>query len=110
MTYKNLDSLIGLKNKRELVKSILKDLEIKIVSETKFGLSLEVPCYRTDVTREVDIIEEILRIYGFNNIPISDKLNTSIQYFRILIMRILEILFQDLLSSNGFSEIMNNSP
>ena len=109
LTYKNLDSLIGLKINRDSVKSILKDLEIKIVSETKFGLSLEVPCYRTDVTREVDIIEEILRIYGFNNIPISDKLNTSIQYFSDINHENIRNIVSDLLSNNGFSEIMNNS-
>lgn len=109
LTYKNLDTLIGLKINRDMVKSILKDLEIKIVSETEFGLSLEVPCYRTDVTREVDIIEEILRIYGFNNIPISDKLNTSIQYSSDINNENIRNIVSDLLSNNGYSEIMNNS-
>ena len=80
-----------------MVKSILKDLEIKIVSETEFGLSLEVPCYRTDVTREVDIIEEILRIYGFNNIPISDKLNTSIQHSKDINHENIRNIVSDLL-------------
>ena len=55
-------------------------MEIKVVSQNEKGLSLKVPLYRSDVQREVDVIEEILRIYGFNNITISEKLNTSIQY------------------------------
>ena len=62
------------------MKAILNDLEIKVVSQNEKGLSLEVPLYRSDVQREIDVIEEILRIYGFNNITISEKLNTSIQY------------------------------
>ena len=80
LSYQKLDSLIGEKIEREVVKTILNDLEIKVVSQNEKGLSLEVPLYRSDVQREVDVIEEILRIYGFNNISISEKLNTSIQY------------------------------
>ena len=74
-----MDSLIGERIEREVVKSILQDLEIKIVSQSENGLSLEVPLFRADVQREVDVIEEILRIYGFNTVSIPEKLNTSIQ-------------------------------
>ena len=101
--------MIGEKIERELVKTILHDLEIKVVSQSEKGLSLEVPLYRSDVQREVDVIEEILRIYGFNTITIPEKLNTSIQYSDDINPEDIRNLISDLLSSNGYSEIMNNS-
>ena len=109
LSYQKLDSLIGEKIEREVVKTILNDLEIKVVSQNEKGLSLEVPLYRSDVQREVDVIEEILRIYGFNNITISEKLNTSIQHSEDVNPEAIRNVISDLLSSNGYSEIMNNS-
>ena len=64
----------------ETIKNILASLEIKINSETEGGLGLTVPSYRVDVQREADLIEEILRVYGYNNIQFSHKLNTSISF------------------------------
>ncbi|MBT6014280.1 MAG: phenylalanine--tRNA ligase subunit beta [Flavobacteriales bacterium] len=109
LNYQKLDSLIGEKVEREAVKSILTDLEIEVVSETENGLSLRVPPFRADVQREVDVIEEILRIYGFNTISIPTKLNTSISYSKDVHPETIRNIVSDLLSSNGFSEIMNNS-
>ena len=109
LNYQKLDSLIGEKIGRESVKSILTDLEIEVVSETENGLSLRVPPFRSDVQREVDVIEEILRIYGFNTISIPTKLNTSISYSKDVHPETIRNIVSDLLSSNGFSEIMNNS-
>ena len=109
LTYKKLDSLIGEKIEREAVKSILTDLEIEIVSETQNGLSLKVPPFRADVQREVDVIEEVLRIYGFNTVKIPSKLNTSISHSDEVNPEQIRNITSDLLSSNGFSEIMNNS-
>ena len=109
LNYQKLDSLIGEKIEREAVKSILTDLEIEVVSETENGLSLRVPPFRADVQREVDVIEEILRIYGFNTISIPTKLNTSISYSKDVHPETIRNIVSDLLSSNGFSEIMNNS-
>ena len=109
LTYSKLDNLIGEKIERESVKSILKDLEIELEKETENGLSLKVPLFRTDVQREVDVIEEILRIYGFNTVKIPTKLNTSISYSDEVNPETLRNTISDLLSSNGFSEIMNNS-
>ena len=109
LTYKKLDSLIGEKIEREAVKSILTDLEIEVVSETQTGLSLKVPPFRTDVQREVDVIEEVLRIYGFNTVKIPSKLNTSISHSDEVNPEQIRNITSDLLSSNGFSEIMNNS-
>ncbi|MEJ6749533.1 MAG: phenylalanine--tRNA ligase subunit beta [Flavobacteriales bacterium] len=109
LTYKKLDSLIGEKIEREAVKSILTDLEIEVVSETQTELSLKVPPFRADVQREVDVIEEVLRIYGFNTVKIPSKLNTSISHSDEVNPEQIRNITSDLLSSNGFSEIMNNS-
>jgi len=109
LNYQKMDSLIGERIEREVVKSILQDLEIKIVSQSENGLSLDVPLYRADVQREVDVIEEILRIYGFNTVSIPKKLNTSIQCSEGVNLEGVRNIISDLLSSNGYSEIMNNS-
>ena len=109
LSYQKLDSLIGEKIERESVLSILSDLEIEVVSETKNGLSLKVPPFRVDVQREVDVIEEILRIYGFNTVTIPTKLNTSISYSEDVNPERIRNIVSDLMSSNGYSEIMNNS-
>ena len=109
LTYSKLDNLIGEKIERESVKSILSDLEIEIVKESENGLSLRVPPFRVDVQREVDVIEEILRIYGFNTVKIPTKLNTSISHSEEVNSEKVRNIISDLLSSNGYSEIMNNS-
>ncbi|MBT5698523.1 MAG: phenylalanine--tRNA ligase subunit beta, partial [Flavobacteriales bacterium] len=109
LTYSKLDNLIGEKIERESVKSILKDLEIELVKETENGLFLKAPPFRVDVQREVDVIEEILRIYGFNTVKIPTKLNTSISHSEEVNSEKVRNIISDLLSSNGFSEIMNNS-
>lgn len=108
-SFSSMDNLIGEKIDKQVVRNILSDLEISILKEEKDILSLSVPLYRVDVTREVDVIEEVLRIYGFNTVKIPNKLNSSI----ISIDRInsfkLKTIISDLLSSNGYNEIMNNS-
>ena len=108
-SFSSMDNLIGEKIDKQVVKNILSDLEISIIKEENDILSLSVPLYRVDVTREVDVIEEILRIYGFNTVKIPKKLNSSI----ISIDRInsfkLKTVISNLLSSNGYNEIMNNS-
>ena len=84
-------------------------MEIELVRETENGLSLKVPPFRADVQREVDVIEEILRIYGFNRVEIPTKLNTSISYSDDVNAEKVRNIISDLLSGNRFSEIMNNS-
>ena len=64
----------------ETVKSILESLEMKIVSETAEGLVIDVPVYRIDVQRDVDVIEDILRIYGYNNVEFSDNVKSNLSY------------------------------
>ena len=109
LTYKRMDALIGEVIDRKVVKSILKDLEIEITNSTDEGLSLLVPPFRTDVKRDVDVIEEVLRIYGFNTVAIPNKFNTSISYSEGIYPEDTRNTISDLLSSNGFNEVMNNS-
>jgi phenylalanyl-tRNA synthetase beta chain len=109
LTYSKMDSLIGEEIDRKVVKSILNDLEIEIKNTTDNGLSLLIPPFRADVQREVDVIEEILRIYGFNTVAIPPKLNTTISYSDGVNPEKLRNTISDLLSSTGFNEAMNNS-
>jgi phenylalanyl-tRNA synthetase beta chain len=109
LTFAKMDSLIGEKIDREVVKDILTDLEIEIKNTTDEGLSLLVPPFRADVQREVDVIEEILRIYGFNTVAIPPKLNTTISHTDGVNPEKLRNTISDLLSSTGFNEAMNNS-
>ena len=109
LTYAKMDSLIGEVIDRQVVKNILIDLEIEIVKENPNGLSLLVPPFRADVQREVDVIEEILRIYGFNTIAIPSKLNTTITNSEGVNPEQVRNVISDLLSSTGFNEAMNNS-
>jgi phenylalanyl-tRNA synthetase beta chain len=74
-----IDKLIGKKIGNEEIKGIITALDIKIVNETADSLSLQVPPYRVDVTRDVDVIEEILRIYGYNNIEIPTQIRASLK-------------------------------
>ena len=109
LSYAKMDNLIGELIDRKAVKNILKDLEIEIKSESPDGLSLLVPPFRADVQRGVDVIEEILRIYGFNTVAIPKKLNSTISYSNGVNPEDIRNTISDLLSSNGFNETMNNS-
>ncbi|KRO55273.1 MAG: hypothetical protein ABR79_03155 [Cryomorphaceae bacterium BACL11 MAG-121001-bin54] len=109
LSYAKMDNLIGELIDRKAVKNILKDLEIEIKSESPDGLSLLVPPFRADVQREVDVIEEILRIYGFNTVAIPKKLNSTISHSNEVNPEDIRNTISDLLSSNGFNETMNNS-
>jgi len=108
LSYENSYRLIGQEIPKETIKNILASLEIKINSETEGGLGLTIPSYRTDVQREADIIEEILRVYGYNNIEFSHKLNTSISFDSNKKVKIENIIANQL-SSLGFNETMTNS-
>ena len=108
LSYENAYRLIGQEIPKDNIKNILASLEIKINSETEGGLGLTIPSYRTDVQREADIIEEILRVYGFNNIEFSNKLNTSIT-FNSNVSTQIENVVANHLTSLGFHETMANS-
>jgi phenylalanyl-tRNA synthetase beta chain len=107
-SYESAYRLIGQEIPKETIKNILASLEIKINSETEGGLGLTIPSYRTDVQREADIIEEILRVYGYNNIKFSHKLNTSISFDSNKETKIENVIANQL-SSLGFNETMANS-
>ncbi len=108
VSYNNINRLIGEKLPKETIKSILASLDIKINSETSETIGLTVPSYRTDVQREADIIEEILRVYGYNNISNAKKLNTSLSFMEFDKEK-YENLIANQLVSQGFYETMANS-
>ncbi|WP_299365429.1 phenylalanine--tRNA ligase subunit beta [Winogradskyella sp.] len=109
LSFENAKKLIGEEIPRETIKSILTSLEIKVNNVTETGLGLTVPAYRNDVQREADIIEEILRIYGYNNIGINEKLNASISNSNRFEDYKLQNVIGNQLASQGFYEIMANS-
>ncbi|MEI7981843.1 MAG: phenylalanine--tRNA ligase subunit beta, partial [Bacteroidota bacterium] len=111
LSFRNMDRLIGKRIDRHVVKDILNDLGIYIVSETDSGteLRLIIPAFKTDVTREVDVIEEILRVYGYNNIDFPAEIRTSISYRIKPDREKLQNQVSDFLSARGFHEIINNS-
>ncbi|HEY4193991.1 MAG TPA: phenylalanine--tRNA ligase subunit beta, partial [Mucilaginibacter sp.] len=109
ITYKNVDRLIGKAIEHEEIRSIIKALDIQIVNESAEGLSLKVPPYRVDVTREVDVIEEILRIYGYNNIEIPTQIRASLNNSVRPEKDDVQNSISDILSANGFNEILSNS-
>ncbi|MCG8582773.1 MAG: phenylalanine--tRNA ligase subunit beta [Bacteroidales bacterium] len=109
VTYHNIIRLIGKELSKSTIKSILTALDIEIISETEEGLKLSVPPYRVDVQREADIIEEILRIYGYNNIEMPSSVNSTIVYSQKPDDHKSKNIIANQLTSQGFSEIMCNS-
>ena len=109
VTYSNIKRLIGVDLGKDKIKQILNVLEIRIENETEHGLSLLIPPYRVDVKREVDVIEDILRIYGYNNIGLPTQINSSLQYSVKPNPTKLRNLIAEMLTAQGFNEIWSNS-
>ncbi|WP_452599552.1 phenylalanine--tRNA ligase subunit beta, partial [Pontimicrobium sp. MEBiC01747] len=109
ISFDNVTRLIGQEIPRETIKSILSSLEIKVNNVTEAGLGLTVPAYRNDVQREADVIEEILRVYGYNNIETTTKLNASISNTSRFEDHKLQNVVGNQLASQGFYEILSNS-
>lgn len=109
LSFENAKKLIGEDIPQEIIKRILTSLEIKINSITETGLGLTVPAYRNDVLREADIIEEILRVYGYNNIKTTEKLNASVSNSSRFEDHKIQDIVGNQLASQGFFEIMANS-
>jgi len=109
VSYSNISRLIGKDLGEDTIKNILDSLEIKIESETDNGLSLLVPPYRVDVRREADVIEEILRIYGYNNIEIPSQVKSSLQTAEKPNPGNVQNLVAEMLTVQGFNEIWSNS-
>ncbi len=106
---KRCDSLIGKVISNDTVKFILDTLDIKVLEEKGDDWLVEVPQYRADVTREADVVEEILRIYGFNNIEIPEKIHASLSYSQGVNPENMIRSISDFLASRGFNEMMANS-
>ena len=109
LSFDNARKLIGEEIPREIIKRILMSLDIKINNVTETGLGLTVPAYRNDVIREADIIEEILRVYGYNNIKTTEKLNASISNTSRFEDYKLQNVVGTQLAAQGFFEILSNS-
>jgi phenylalanyl-tRNA synthetase beta chain len=108
--YKNIDRLIGKVLDRDLIKHILTHLDIEVLNETPEGFTASVAPYRVDVTREADVVEEILRIYGFDNIELSETLATDfLSGFPLVDPDKQKLRIANLLAANGFNETMTNS-
>tara|TARA_R110002049_G_scaffold309289_2_gene520248 strand:+ start:30492 stop:32918 length:2427 start_codon:yes stop_codon:yes gene_type:complete len=109
LSFDNAKKLIGEEIPKETIKSILSSLDIKVNNVTETGLGLTVPAYRNDVQREADIIEEILRVYGYNNIKTTEKLNASISTTSRFEDYKIQNIVGNQLASQGFFEILSNS-
>lgn len=109
ISVQKINSLIGKEIGRENIETILEALEMKIVNRSNEGFKLQVPPYRVDVQRDVDVIEDILRIYGYNNVEIGEKLMSNISYSSKPDSHKLQNIIAEQLTAQGFNEILNNS-
>jgi len=107
--FDHVSRLIGKEIPRDKIREILKSLQINIIDETDELLILDVPTFKVDVTREADVIEEILRIYGYNNVEITNKVNSTLSYTPKPDQEKVINSISDYLSNNGFLEVMANS-
>ena len=109
VSFARINALIGKEIPQETVRTILAALEVKILSEHEGRLTVAVPPYRVDVQREADLIEDILRIYGYNNVEIPARVRSTLSYAPKPDRNRLVNLAADFLTDNGFTEIMSNS-
>lgn len=109
LSFENTKKIIGEEIPRETIKRILTSLDIKVNNVTEAGLGLTVPAFRNDVQREADVIEEILRVYGYNNINSSEKLNASISSMSRFEDFKVQNAIGSQLAGQGFFEILSNS-
>jgi phenylalanyl-tRNA synthetase, beta subunit, non-spirochete bacterial len=108
--YKNVDRLIGKELPRERIFSILESLDIRIINKTEEHFTVSVPPYRVDVVQQADVVEEVLRIYGFNNIELSEIAGTDyLASFPENDINKFKKIIGDTLAGNGFYEILTNS-
>jgi len=109
VSIKKINSLIGKEIGIGKITTILKALEMKIINSDESGFELEIPTYRVDVQRDVDVIEDILRIYGYNNVEIGDSLKSNLSFVSKPDTIRLQQMISEQLTAQGFNEIMNNS-
>ena len=104
-----VNALIGKEIGEETIETILRAMEVEIYSQENKVWQLGVPRYRVDVQRECDVVEDILRVYGYNNVEFPEKLNTSLSYNPKPNPVALQIRISEQLAAQGFNEILNNS-
>lgn len=109
LNFDNVNKILGENISNETIKKILVSLDIKVNSITNQGLGLSVPAYRVDVQREIDVIEEILRVYGYNNIKFGSKINATISNHKRTEDHKVQNIVANQLVSQGYFEIMANS-
>ncbi|SFS34262.1 phenylalanine--tRNA ligase subunit beta [Sphingobacterium wenxiniae] len=109
VNYANVQRLIGKEIPKEEIRGIIAALGIAIVKEDEKDLLVNVPAYKVDVTREVDVIEEVLRIYGYNNIELGTQIKASLNTQEKPDKEVVLNQIADLLIANGYREILNNS-
>ncbi len=109
LQYKTVDQLVGEVIDRGSIRDILQSLDIKITNEENESLELSIPTHKVDVTREVDVVEEILRIYGYNKIAAPAKLYSSLPSIAKVDREKIQNSISDYLCSHGFYELMTNS-
>ena len=109
INFRRVFDLVGKEIPLDAIRTALTSLNIDIVEENTEGMTLRVPTMKCDVTRECDIVEEIMRIYGYNNITFDERLNSCLSYGRKPDPLKLKNAVSNYLTDNGFSEIMNNS-
>ena len=109
LNFEKTDKIIGEKLPKDTIKKILASLDIKVKSETENGIGLLVPSYRVDVTREIDVIEDILRVYGYNNIIFSQKVNATVFSAPKTEDYKIQNIIANQLTALGFNEMMANS-
>ncbi len=109
LSFEKATKLIGEELPQDTIKSILTSLDIKINSVTELGVGLTIPAYRNDVQREADVIEEVLRVYGYNNIGFTQKLNASISNIDKFADHNVQDTIANQFVGQGFNEMMSNS-
>jgi phenylalanyl-tRNA synthetase beta chain len=109
LNFENTNRLIGEEIPRETIKRILTSLEIKVNNVTETGIGMTIPAYRNDVTREADVIEELLRVYGYNKVGFSEKLNASISETKKVEDHEIQQHVSAQLTALGFHEMLANS-
>lgn len=108
-SYGRCNRLVGNNLDKKLVNTILSNLDIKVKSEQADVAVLSIPAYRVDVLREADVIEEVLRIYGYNNVTLPEKLNSSINYFAKPDTEKIQTIISEFLVGKGYTEALSNS-
>lgn len=109
LDYDRIEAFVGKKLGHDVIEKILESLRYEFVGRTQSGATVKVPSYMVDVTRECDVVEEILRIYGYNNIDLPGSIHSSVNPSRHPEPEAVRNMIGNFLAANGFNEMMNNS-